>query len=233
MQCEELGDRGDRGRRRRDLRGRRSATRSTRRWAFGGVDIVVSNAGIASSAPIEETTLAEWNRNQSILGTGYFLVAREAFRVLRAQGTGGSVVFVASKNALVAGQNAAAYSSAKAAELHLARCLAEEGGSARHPREHRQPRRGAARLADLGLELARGAGRGVWHRPRGPRGALPEPHRARRAHPPRGHRTGGPAFRLRRSARARARATCSTSTVASRPPTRVSDDDRFYANLLT
>ena len=95
--------------------------------AFGGVDIVVSNAGIASSAPIEETTLAEWNRNQSILGTGYFLVAREAFRVLRAQGVGGAVVFVASKNALVAGQNAAAYSSAKAAELHLARCLAEEG----------------------------------------------------------------------------------------------------------
>ena len=97
--------------------------------AFGGVDIVVSNAGIASSAPIEDTTLAAWNRNQSILGTGYFLVAREAFRVLRAQGTGGSVVFIASKNALVAGQNAAAYSSAKAAELHLARCLAEEGGS--------------------------------------------------------------------------------------------------------
>jgi rhamnulose-1-phosphate aldolase/alcohol dehydrogenase len=96
--------------------------------AFGGVDIVVSNAGIASSAPIQDTTLAEWNRNQSILATGYFLVGREAFRVLRAQQSGGSVVFVASKNALVAGQNAAAYSSAKAAELHLARCLAEEGG---------------------------------------------------------------------------------------------------------
>jgi rhamnulose-1-phosphate aldolase/alcohol dehydrogenase len=96
--------------------------------AFGGLDIVVSNAGIASSAPIEETTLAEWNRNQSILATGYFLVAREAFRVLRGQGTGGSVVFIASKNALVAGRNASAYSSAKAAELHLARCLAEEGG---------------------------------------------------------------------------------------------------------
>ena len=98
--------------------------------AFGGVDIVVSNAGIASSAPIEDTTLAEWNRNHAILGTGYFLVAREAFRVLRAQDAGGSIVFVASKNALVAGKNAAAYSSAKAAELHLARCLAEEGGAA-------------------------------------------------------------------------------------------------------
>jgi rhamnulose-1-phosphate aldolase/alcohol dehydrogenase len=95
---------------------------------FGGIDILVSNAGIASSASIEDTTLAEWNRNHSILGTGYFLVAREAFRVLRAQDAGGSIVFVASKNALVAGKNAAAYSSAKAAELHLARCLAEEGG---------------------------------------------------------------------------------------------------------
>jgi len=75
-----------------------------------------------------ETTLAEWNRNQSILVTGYFLVARETFGILRDQGNGGSVVFVASKNALVAGKNAAAYSSAKAAELHMARCLAEEGG---------------------------------------------------------------------------------------------------------
>jgi NAD(P)-dependent dehydrogenase (short-subunit alcohol dehydrogenase family) len=97
---------------------------------FGGVDIVVSNAGIASSAAIEETTLHEWERNHAILSTGYFLVAREAFRVMRAQRRGGSIVFVASKNAVVAGRNAAAYSSAKAAELHLARCLAEEGGSA-------------------------------------------------------------------------------------------------------
>jgi rhamnulose-1-phosphate aldolase/alcohol dehydrogenase len=95
---------------------------------FGGLDIVVSNAGIASSASIEETTLEEWDRNHAILGTGYFLVAREAFRVLKAQDSGGSIVFIASKNALVAGRNAAAYSSAKAAELHLARCLAEEGG---------------------------------------------------------------------------------------------------------
>jgi len=98
--------------------------------AFGGVDVVVSNAGVASSAPVEETSLAEWERNQAILGTGYFLVAREAFRVLRAQDRGGSIVFVASKNALVAGRNAGAYSAAKAAELHLARCLAEEGGEA-------------------------------------------------------------------------------------------------------
>ncbi len=96
--------------------------------AFGGVDIVVSNAGIASSAPIEATSLEEWGRIHAILGTGYFLVARDAFSILRAQGRGGSIIVVASKNALVAGKNAAAYSSAKAAELHLARCLAEEGG---------------------------------------------------------------------------------------------------------
>jgi rhamnulose-1-phosphate aldolase/alcohol dehydrogenase len=97
---------------------------------YGGVDVVVSNAGIASSSAIEDTTLEEWERNHRILVTGYFLVSREAFKVLREQGTGGSVVYIASKNSLVAGKNASAYSSAKAAELHLARCLAEEGGGA-------------------------------------------------------------------------------------------------------
>jgi rhamnulose-1-phosphate aldolase/alcohol dehydrogenase len=95
---------------------------------FGGVDIVVSNAGIASSAPLAETTLELWDRNNDILARGYFLVAREAARVLRAQGMGGSIVFIGSKNALAPGKNAAAYSAAKASALHLARCLAEELG---------------------------------------------------------------------------------------------------------
>lgn len=94
---------------------------------FGGVDIVVSNAGIASSAPVEETTLDLWNRNMSILSTGYFLVAREAFKMLRTQALGGSMIFVASKNGLAASPNASAYCTAKAAEIHLARCLALEG----------------------------------------------------------------------------------------------------------
>jgi rhamnulose-1-phosphate aldolase/alcohol dehydrogenase len=97
---------------------------------YGGLDILVASAGLATSAPITETTLAEWEQNYAVLARGYFLAAREAFRVLLKQGRGGSVVFVASKNALVAGANAAAYSSAKAASLHLARCLAEEGGPA-------------------------------------------------------------------------------------------------------
>jgi NAD(P)-dependent dehydrogenase (short-subunit alcohol dehydrogenase family) len=77
---------------------------------------------------ITETTLEEWELIYAVLARGYFLAARESFKVLLEQGSGGSVVFVASKNALVAGSNAAAYSSAKAASLHLARCLAEEGG---------------------------------------------------------------------------------------------------------
>lgn len=93
---------------------------------YGGLDILVSNAGIASSAPIEETTLEMWNKNISVLSTGYFLISREATKLLKAQKLGGSIVFVASKNALVASPNASAYCTAKAAELHLARCLALE-----------------------------------------------------------------------------------------------------------
>ncbi len=96
--------------------------------AFGGVDVAVSNAGIASSAPILETSLELWDRNNDILARGYFLVAREAARQLVEQGTGGSIIFIGSKNALAPGKGAAAYSAAKAAELHLARCLAEELG---------------------------------------------------------------------------------------------------------
>lgn len=97
---------------------------------FGGIDILISNAGLASSAPIEETTLALWTKNMDILSTGYFLVSREAFRLFRVQKIGGNVVFVASKNGLAASPNAAAYCTAKAAEIHLARCLALEGAEA-------------------------------------------------------------------------------------------------------
>ncbi|NDJ63354.1 MAG: bifunctional aldolase/short-chain dehydrogenase [Chloroflexi bacterium] len=97
--------------------------------AYGGLDILVNNAGIADSAPIEATTLAQWQRQMDIMLTGYFLMAREAFKVMQAQGLGGSMVFVGSKNSLTAGKGASAYSTAKAGALHLARCLAEEGGA--------------------------------------------------------------------------------------------------------
>ena len=96
---------------------------------YGGLDVLVSNAGIASSAVIEETTLDLWNKNMDILSTGYFLVSREAFKIFRQQDLGGAVVFVASKNGLAASPGAAAYCTAKAAEVHLARCLALEGAS--------------------------------------------------------------------------------------------------------
>jgi rhamnulose-1-phosphate aldolase/alcohol dehydrogenase len=96
--------------------------------AYGGLDVLINNAGIAGGAPITETTLDDFERQMDILVKGYFLFAREAFRVMKAQGIGGAMVFVGSKNSLAAGKGASAYSAAKAAEVHLARCLAEEGG---------------------------------------------------------------------------------------------------------
>jgi rhamnulose-1-phosphate aldolase/alcohol dehydrogenase len=93
---------------------------------FGGLDILVANAGLASSAPIEETTVALWRKNYEVLAEGYFLSARAAFPLLKLQ-RGGSIVFIGSKNALAATPNASAYASAKAAAVHLARCLALEG----------------------------------------------------------------------------------------------------------
>lgn len=95
------------------------------RREFGGLDILIANAGVASAAPIEQTTLETWRRNHSVLVEGYFLVAREAFPLLK--DFGGVIVFIGSKNGLAATADASAYASAKAAELHLARCLALEG----------------------------------------------------------------------------------------------------------
>ncbi len=96
---------------------------------FGGLDILVANAGIASSAAIEDTTLELWNRNYDVLAQGYFLTAKHAWpllKAMKAQG-GASVVFIGSKNAVAAASGASAYASAKAAANHLARCLALEG----------------------------------------------------------------------------------------------------------
>ncbi|WP_274650431.1 bifunctional aldolase/short-chain dehydrogenase [Paenibacillus humicola] len=96
---------------------------------YGGVDILVNNAGLATSSPFEDTSLKEWNLNMNVLGTGYFLVAREAFKAMKTQGIGGSMIFIGSKNSIYAGKNATAYSAAKALEAHLARCIAAEGGA--------------------------------------------------------------------------------------------------------
>ncbi len=96
--------------------------------AYGGLDIVVSNAGIAHSRPIEAMELKDWQRSFDVNATGHFLVGREATRMLRDQGIGGSLVFIASKNVLAPGKDFGAYSAAKAAECQLARILAIEGG---------------------------------------------------------------------------------------------------------
>lgn len=95
---------------------------------YGGIDILVNNAGLATSSPFEETTLDEWNLNMNVLGTGYFLVAREAFKLMKQQQIGGSIIFIGSKNSIYAGKNVTAYSAVKALETHLARCIAVEGG---------------------------------------------------------------------------------------------------------
>ena len=96
--------------------------------AYGGLDIVVSNAGVAHSAPIDQLELPDWERSFAVNSTGHFLVAREAVRVMKAQGLGGAFVFVATKNVMSPGKDFGAYSASKAAEAQLAKVLALEGG---------------------------------------------------------------------------------------------------------
>ena len=94
----------------------------------GGVDIVVSNAGIAAAAALEDLELDTWQRSLDVNATGHFLVCRAALRQLRAQDLGGSIVLICTKNALDPGAGFGAYSAAKAAQLQLGRVLAIEGG---------------------------------------------------------------------------------------------------------
>jgi len=97
--------------------------------AFGGVDLVVSNAGLSISRPLLETTLADWDRQHDVMARGSFLVAREAARVMRAQGMGGDIVYICSKNAVFAGPDNVAYGAAKADQAHQVRLLAAELGA--------------------------------------------------------------------------------------------------------
>lgn len=97
--------------------------------AFGGVDIVVNNAGISISKPIEEHSEQDWDLLYDILVKGQFLVTQACVSVMRKQSLGGDIINIASKNALVSGPNNAGYGSAKAAQLHLSRLNAAELGT--------------------------------------------------------------------------------------------------------
>ncbi len=95
---------------------------------YGGLDILVSNAGIAHAAPVDRLELRDWERSFAVNATGHFLVARAALRLFKVQGLGGAMVFVATKNVMSPGKDFAAYSASKAAEAQLAKVLALEGG---------------------------------------------------------------------------------------------------------
>ncbi len=96
--------------------------------AFGGVDLVVNNAGLSISKPLAETTLADWDLQNDVMARGSFLVSREAVRLMRRQRMGGDIVYVASKNSVFAGPNNVAYGAAKASQAHQVRLLAAELG---------------------------------------------------------------------------------------------------------
>ena len=96
--------------------------------AFGGVDVVVNNAGLSISKPLVETTIADWDLQHDVMARGSFLVSREAARVMIEQGMGGDIVYIASKNSLFAGPNNVAYGAAKADQAHQVRLLAAELG---------------------------------------------------------------------------------------------------------
>ncbi|MEV7290523.1 bifunctional aldolase/short-chain dehydrogenase [Streptomyces microflavus] len=96
--------------------------------AFGGVDLVVNNAGISISKPLLETTVRDWDLQHDIMARGSFLVSREAARMMRDQKLGGDIVYITSKNAVFAGPNNIAYSATKADQAHQVRLLAAELG---------------------------------------------------------------------------------------------------------
>jgi rhamnulose-1-phosphate aldolase/alcohol dehydrogenase len=95
---------------------------------FGGVDLVVNNAGLSISKPLLDTTVADWDLQHDVMARGSFLVARAAARVMRDQGMGGDLIYICSKNAVFAGPNNVAYGAAKADQAHQVRLLAAELG---------------------------------------------------------------------------------------------------------
>jgi NAD(P)-dependent dehydrogenase (short-subunit alcohol dehydrogenase family) len=105
-----------------------AAAFETASLAFGGVDLVVNNAGLSISKPLVETTERDWDIQHDVMAKGSFLVSREAAKVMFAQGMGGDIIYISSKNAFFAGPNNVAYGAAKADQAHQVRLLAAELG---------------------------------------------------------------------------------------------------------
>jgi NAD(P)-dependent dehydrogenase (short-subunit alcohol dehydrogenase family) len=97
--------------------------------AFGGVDLVVNNAGLSISKPLADTTEKDWDLQHDVMAKGSFLVSQAAAKVMRAQRMGGDIVYISSKNAVFAGPNNVAYGAAKADQAHQVRLLAAELGA--------------------------------------------------------------------------------------------------------
>lgn len=98
--------------------------------AYGGLDIFVSNAGVAKTASVDTLSLADWETSLAVNATGHFLTSQSALRIMKEQGVGGSVVVVATKNVLAPGKDFGAYSASKAAQTQLARIMAIENAGA-------------------------------------------------------------------------------------------------------
>jgi len=98
---------------------------------FGGLDLVVNNAGMSISKPLSETEVGDWDRQHDVMARGSFLVSKHATRVMVAQGIGGDILYIVSKNGVFAGPNNLAYGSAKASQAHQVRLLAAELGEHR------------------------------------------------------------------------------------------------------
>ena len=96
---------------------------------FGGIDVLVANAGFASAALFENTSSKLWDKNMEVLSKGCFLISREVYQTMMNQNKGGSIIFISSKNSLNASKGASAYSVAKSSLLHLSRSIALEGAS--------------------------------------------------------------------------------------------------------
>ena len=133
---------------------KRYGRRSTVLLRYGGVDIVVNNAGLSISKTLLETTEKEWDLQHDVMAKGSFLVSKHAAAMI-AQGTGGDIVYVASKNAVVAGPNNLAYGSAKASQAASSPAARRRARRVGDPGEWDQPRRGGEGLGDIRRRVGR------------------------------------------------------------------------------